>query len=538
METLFTTLRLETAYSINNLQYHLRKWPLIKKLFKPSYEIQEWKLCFTILAFIRKLFIGLALNLLYFGILAFFAIVRNSDEDLVITASAGALFLVFLIFGSLVGANINNPILAADSNDYYAINQLRINARSYILSRFVYTLFFKLLFASLAMLIMCLFLRIPLWFVLIFPFFVMGLKFMGLAYRLFAYQRWGVLNTSTFSNAASIVLALICVAAGFIAMLANVTAPYLLIGCIMSGIGLIGCVAIVYVFKFDDYYLYYKRYAAQQEVLAAKATTKLSKVQSDKLDVKSANITSNKTGFAYMNELFLIRHHKVLMDTTKIITLIMAAVIVLAVGFIIFGNSGEEIRGQVIRVLPYLPFGFYMINRGSEYSAALFTNCDRSFLNYSFYRKRENILKLFTLRLIGISKQNLLPALTCGIGFVVIDVVSALSSGAPEAIVPLNLMLLFIAPICVSICFSVHYLMLYYLLQPFDKDSASKNPIYNIALGATYFICYMMYTFVGKLENLNPLLFAGILIAFCLVYSLLACTLVFAFAPKTFRNRR
>ena len=79
--------------------------------------------------------------------------------------------------------------------------------------------------------------------------------------------------------------------------------------------------------------------------------------------------------------------------------------------------------------------------------------------------------------------------------------------------------------------------MLYYLLQPFDIESKSRNFGYNFAMGATYMACYLSYSVLSTMDSLNPLVYGGILIAFCLVYSGIASLLVFLLAPKTFKNR-
>ena len=59
-----------------------------------------------------------------------------------------------------------------------------------------------------------------------------------------------------------------------------------------------------------------------------------------------------------------------------------------------------------------------------------------------------------------------------------------------------------------------------------------KSGTYQLVLSVTYFVCFLMM----RLQM--PILVFGVAcIAFCVVYSILACVLVYRLAPKTFRLR-
>lgn len=57
-----------------------------------------------------------------------------------------------------------------------------------------------------------------------------------------------------------------------------------------------------------------------------------------------------------------------------------------------------------------------LLNRGTDFTQALFVNCDSSLLTYSFYKRPKFILRLFQIRLREIVKINLLPAAVIGGG--------------------------------------------------------------------------------------------------------------------------
>ena len=96
----------------------------------------------------------------------------------------------------------------------------------------------------------------------------------------------------------------------------------------------------------------------------------------------------------------------------------------------------------------------------------------------------------------------------------------------------LNYVVLFVSVICMSVFFSVHYLTLYYLLQPYNAGTEIKSGMYKIITWATYFVCYMMIN-----VKMSTLVFGVMTIVFCVIYCIVANILVYLFAPKTFRIR-
>ena len=153
-------------------------------------------------------------------------------------------------------------------------------------------------------------------------------------------------------------------------------------------------------------------------------------------------------------------------------------------------------------------------------------NCDHSLLTYSFFKQPSFVLRLFRIRLRELVKVNLLPALVIGAGLAGL----LFASGGTEN--PLNYAVLFVAVVCLSVFFSVHYLTLYYLLQPYNVGTEMKSTTYQIALAVTYVVSFI----VMQLE-IRALIFGLLTIGFCIVYSVVACILVYKLAPRTFRLR-
>ncbi|HIU24977.1 MAG TPA: hypothetical protein IAC50_00570 [Candidatus Copromorpha excrementigallinarum] len=135
-------------------------------------------------------------------------------------------------------------------------------------------------------------------------------------------------------------------------------------------------------------------------------------------------------------------------------------------------------------------------------------------------------MRLFRIRLREIMKINAVPALVIGGGLALILFVT----GGTET--PLNYALLIISVLFMSLFFSIHYLMIYYLLQPYNAGTEMKSGMYRIVMIVTYGICFALMQ-----VRMHILIFGAITIVFCIVYSIVASILVYRCAPKTFRIR-
>ena len=97
---------------------------------------------------------------------------------------------------------------------------------------------------------------------------------------------------------------------------------------------------------------------------------------------------------------------------------------------------------------------------------------------------------------------------------------------------PLHYLILFLVFPAESVFFSVHYLVIYYLLQPYNAGTEIKSGMYKVITGLTYIACYMTIQL-----RMSTLKFGGIMITFSVVYCVVACVLAYRIAPRTFKIR-
>ena len=239
----------------------------------------------------------------------------------------------------------------------------------------------------------------------------------------------------------------------------------------------------------------------------------------------SGDTLRNKNGYAYFNDLFVKRHKSILMSPVKKITAFCLFAVLATIGISLINEQVRTpINGIMLNFLPYFVFVMYIINRGQIITQAMFMNCDHSMLTYSFYKNPRAILGLFKERLKSLIYINLIPAAVIGIGLALILLVT----GGTDNI--LNYVVLIVSILSMSIFFSVHYLVMYYLLQPYNYNSEIKDSRYRLVSVLTYMVCY----FTLRLQ-LPTIYFGLFTVFFSIIYCILSLILAYKLAPKTFK---
>ena len=265
---------------------------------------------------------------------------------------------------------------------------LRMDARAYTLSNYAYAMA-KVVVGFLPLALLFGLQRgVAWWCCLLLPLAVAGAKLTVAAFSLWDYTRRGfAYNENKLTKyvwlAAGLLLAL---AYGLPAL--GVVLP---VGVSMAAFGLLivsGAVSIRTICTFQSYRAVNQELLAQmlQQMDSAKTAAKKTVEKSISADT---SITSRRQGFAYLNELFIKRHQKILWKATEKITAVILGLV--AVGLLAIRLSpevGETLNGILLLWLPYFTFIMYSLNRGTGFTRALFMNCDHSLLTYAFFKSR------------------------------------------------------------------------------------------------------------------------------------------------------
>ena len=523
--TLRITFSLRNTYRVNNILYALKQIPLVGRILPETlYQEPGLKILANIISVLWEIFAALIGKGVYFLILLGAAALYPSPEK-------RALFLYLMVICTVLCGFMNTYMFNPTKDKYYALILLRMDARSYTLVNYGYALIklaaayllFGLLTGGLV--------DLPVWQRVLLPLFAVGVKLFAAAYMLRDYEKTG--NASNENKVGPLYWAAL-----FLGLAAAFGLPAIGIflpetaSLIFMGLGVaLGAFSAGRILRFALYREMYQEllgdWMDQMDKGGASKTASAARKQSEKAISADTGITSSRNGFEYLNELFIKRHQRILWRAAEKIAfvcliLVLAALIALS----LYPEVKAVVNELTMQFLPYFVFILYAINRGTGFTQALFINCDSSLLTYSFYKKPGQILKLFRIRLREIIKINLLPAFVIGAGLAVL----LFASGGTDN--PVNYAVLVVSVLCMSVFFSVHYLMIYYLLQPYTAGAEMKSGTYKIVMTVTYFVCYLMMR-----VQMPTLIFGLMTIVFCVAYSVIACVVVYRMAPKTFKLR-
>lgn len=523
LKTFITSFKLQNTYRTNSIIYSIKQLPLIKRILPNSlYKNRGLKIFASIISILWELisiFIG---KILYILLMIFMTLTwyHTNQADT---------FIHLFVFLTLAGGVLNTYLLNPTKDKYYAIILMNIDAKKYGLSNYYYQLIklvigfipFTILFGTVA--------GVPLWIQILLPFFVVAVKLIVMNYLIYKYKKTKKIANENLPTKFVWGFVGICLLLAYGLPAIGITINSIIFLYVSIIVILLGIYSLIKIHNLKDYRKMYKQILTESNVyMQEKANgTQAMKDNSLKQIELDTKYTSNKTGFAYFHDLFVKRHKKILTEAVKKQSVVILVIITaMIIGITMNENFKTKTNEILLIYLPYFVFIMYLINRSSSVTQAMFMNCDHSMLTYRIYRTPKVILGIFKERLKTLITINLLPAFLIGGGLALL---LYLSGGTDN---PLNYAILFVSIIAMSIFFSVHYLVMYYLLQPYNVSTEMKSSTYKVVQGLTYIVSWYM------IQIKMPIFGFGIAtIVFCIAYSLISLFLAYKYAPKTFKLR-
>ena len=354
VKTLRLSFALKNTYRVNSILYAVKQIPILKRVLPDSlYRIRGFKIFANVLTGIWELLS------IFLGKFLYFLTMVCGIGLLYDKAAPEAVFLHILLFLTVIGAFTNTHLFNPTRDKYYAMILLRMDARAYTLSNYAYAMA-KVVVGFLPLALLFGLQRgVAWWCCLLLPLAVAGAKLTVAAFSLWDYTRRGfAYNENKLTKyvwlAAGLLLAL---AYGLPAL--GVVLP---VGVSMAAFGLLivsGAVSIRTICTFQSYRAVNQELLAQmlQQMDSAKTAAKKTVEKSISADT---SITSRRQGFAYLNELFIKRHQKILWKATEKITAVILGLV--AVGLLAIRLStevGETLNGILLLWLPYFTFIMY-----------------------------------------------------------------------------------------------------------------------------------------------------------------------------------
>lgn len=522
LDTFFLSFRLRNTYRVNSILYSLQKLFLVGKLIPNKLYASRFLMTLVnTLSGIGEFFSIFLGKAFYLGILYLLAAQVYSGDP------AATFFHLFLLL-TLTGGVANTFLFDPSRDKYYAIVLMRMDARKFTLTNYFYFLLktlvgflpFTLLFGRLVglSLLVCLLL----------PLYVCGVKLSAGAIILHFSKDDAPAQNENAPNTLAKLLLFGSLLLAVVPPIFSLTLPHLA-GCVLIGAAIgFGAVSLRIVLRFPDYPRVYRELLKPEALaLGTDTSSKIAAQTMQKKLITDTSITSDKSGYRYFNELFMKRHAKLLTRPARRITLVLLIfVAALAAATLLIPKVTETVHTMLLSSLPIFLWIMYFLNRGAQITRAMFMNCDHSMLTYRFYRQKDAILLLFRERLRDVVLINLLPGAVLGLG---LPLLLYLSGGTDN---PLNYVVLLVSLPAMSVFFSVHNMVLYYLLQPYNLEMEQKSVAFHIANTVTYVVCYLFIK-----AQIPTLIFGACVVGFCLLYVALSLVLAYRQAPKTFRLR-
>lgn len=517
------SFRLKNTYRANGVIYSLKSIPLIKKLLPGTlYASEGLKRFADIISIIIEIVSTLLGKILYLTLMFMLPL-----GDMPVQMSDG--FVHIALFLTIIGAIANTQMFDPTKDKYYAIFLMRMDAKEYTLTNYYYFLIKTFLGLLAVTLFFGLKLNVNAINLILFPIFVVGSKCISSAISLYKYKKTQKVNNENKSTLKKLLVSVVLLVCAYLPLYYGYALPQFAFYIAFIVVVFASVFAFKYIANYEKYRKIYKELFSSNSFLQLTNQDK-TQIMHDtylkKIDIADTQI-NNKSGYAFFNELFMRRHRRLLTKSANRIA---------AIGGIVFGGVlvacymfpefKEVINTFTLTYLPYFLFVMYFINPGKVITRAMFVNCDHSMLTYRFYRQPKVILNLFAARLKSIIMINMLPTIVIALS---LPILLYVTGGTDN---PLNYAILLVSIFAMSVFFSVHNIVLYYLLQPYNIDIEIKNPMFSIANTITYIVCYL-----GIWFQFPTLLFGMLITAFCILYVIVALVLAYKLAPKTFKLR-
>lgn len=520
INTLIKTLQIDICYAVNSFIYSFKRLPIIKDLFtNDAYKSKLVKTVIGLIGITVSIFRALFFKFIYFLCIFLLSSVTETNHL--------GFFLHAYFILTILGMFINNKVLSVSTKKYFSIILFNMDANKFLKSNLIW----NLLTNSIANFIfLSIFLSNLTSNSLIITFILLiltiNLRVIGETLNIIFYRKYKYIWYSNSKLYFPIVLSLLALC--FLPCF-NIVISWNIIKIISLVLLIPGIISLIYLFTVKDYRILYKKITIQTQAMNDKNQDdylKQSMVEVNKKDKKIDNsILEKKEGYELFNTIFFERHKEILLRSAKKYALAAVIIYGIIAYIMLTHKTYNNSVGEFLHLkLSYFIIIMFFINRGSIITQAMFFNCDHAMLSFNFYREPDVILNLFKKRLTTVVKVNLIPAFIIGIG----NIVLLLISNNHYNILTLITTFLFI--ICLSIFFSVHYLVIYYLLQPYNKEMKMKKMSYSIVTILTYIFTYRLSDLILSSEILSI-----IGIVFVIAYVSVSLLLVYRVSPRTFK---
>ena len=535
--------QLHITQTYNKMLFYLQKFPVIgKNIPNRFYNARKFKNVITVVGGVGAIVNQFFTKALYFVILLLLSLllveVKPDSHQDVSFVFKSFLFFLSLVSGSLLKIKQIDP---SDPFDILCIRYLRMEPKRYYQAQMALQYGFFLLTYSLMLGVA--FLMVGESFIQAFAFTILLLGLRSVSQVLYLYM-FNVEKEKPVKNYTLFTLA--CVAMGsFLAGMYGyghiaLNLPHFFgWGAAATGLGLI--VATFPILKRTTRYrdivrtILTTEKIKETQTLISDAEAMTVQIDDDDLNEDSTFKTETEaTGISYINNIFFERLGHLFKKRIRIAIAVLAFLFIV-LGAILYGiqqlgvveitaaDTESMFSGAWHIVIIYISSLAYL---GEHFTKFCFYNMDRVLMKNNYYRQPDYLLESIWIRLKHAIRFNLPIFFTIIVGTTLIYFIS----GGQSLSV---LLLAYLSSAVLMVFFSVHYLFLYYTIQPYTENMENKSPIYSIATFITFYAPIFLLQEVDAMSS-------GVIIyiyIFILIYLVIGLFAVIKIAPKRFKLR-
>lgn len=519
-----------TGYNV--FLYSVRKIPLFGKLFpRKLYNLKKIHSIIPFFAILYGLISAIFVKLLGYIGFVFLNMVHRLDFPefkSLINSSNTELFLHFAVFFMIIYTIfITSYFYQFDNDDYIFIKDFRINSKNYKLGNRLYKNFVYLISTVVVLGGFFKFQTTNLGF---HNAFYLGIFFVGLRNLIQTIQL--KLNIKNFVGNKIIISTKIAI--GIVVFLIFFVIPFFLKRVFDFTILLdktafwVGLILIFIESRILDRKLVEDKAIEMLNVGITETPEELNDLTLDKINVDSIKNTKKNfnhlSGFEYLDEIYNDRtkSHRYLENIFKKFSLTILFIILSV--FAILAGPPEDDKLLVVQIA-HVAFFFipYALFSGNSRIKEYFINMDKCFIKYNYYRTPGAIISQIKVRMKSMIKFEIIPI----ISYILLSICVGIGFRFSIS----DIIILFSFSVAGILFFKLHYLAIYYIMQPFTSNGVVVNPLYKT-------LPYILFWFVflnAKEIGFDKLRY-GIVI-FIPVYIFLVILGVKHLSPKYFREK-
>ena len=539
LKTLGIIMALENTVNVNVILNGMRHIPIIGKYIPEKiYSVKIFKIYATFLSINYELVKAFFVKLGLFAIVFFFAAVATNFKE---NSSACAYVFVFLVasFVIMTGFNAFKITTAAE----YAIFHLGMDAKKYVQANLFYQLSSFILGAVIFGIPTAIIAGVQWYIAILIPFALAGFITISVLIKM-AFYAWKKKVFQKEEKKLSrgkveggmvfyFIVLFILFTAAFVGTPFLVYYDLYFVGVIIVVIAGLSFVPGIFLINRFPYLVYRNIISKERErdVIVKEINKRYNHGNKQVSVNKSAGIKDEIKGYKYLNELFLKRHKKTLIFRffwIALLTLVGLFLVSMYMRVELMHTSDQSkmlMRFFFISHPAFYPFILLFTNFGMMMSEVMYKNCDSTFLKFGFYRQPDALRKMYRLRVASVIKYNIPLTAVIAIYSIAVVILTGGEDYFFESI--LNIIIIFAA----MIFYSVRYMTLHYLLQPFEEKVKNLKAV----LYYTFPVVSLIFWIILIVAKVPAFVIAPFFVLLTAIYYYVSDKMVYKFAKRLFK---